>query len=98
MFPELGTTHCKKIQKKYCIVLNEIHPTPTSQNYFCSYTVKGTWYVVFSDLPKRYLRRYKFIRNNEIIMQYLTVSTVVKDEPPVVGVSMDVRGDVKCQK
>jgi hypothetical protein len=38
-------------------------------------------------------------QNNEIIIQYLTDSTVIKDEPPVVGVvtavSMDVRSDVK---
>jgi hypothetical protein len=37
-------------------------------------------------------------RNNEIITQYLTGYTVVKDKPHVVGVSMDVRSDVKCQK
>jgi hypothetical protein len=38
------------------------------------------------------------MRNNEIIIQYLTDSTVFKDEPSVVGlmgVSMDVRSDVK---
>jgi hypothetical protein len=37
-------------------------------------------------------------RNKEIIIQYLTDSSVLKDEPPVVrlvGVSMDVRLDVK---
>jgi hypothetical protein len=37
-------------------------------------------------------------RNNEIIMQYLTDSTVVKDESPLVGlvgVSTDDRSDVK---
>jgi hypothetical protein len=33
-----------------------------------------------------------------MIMQYLTGSTAVKDEPPVMGVSMDVRSDVKYQK
>jgi glycine/serine hydroxymethyltransferase len=37
-------------------------------------------------------------RNNEIVIQYLTDSTVVKDEPPLVGlvgVSVYVRSDVK---
>jgi hypothetical protein len=38
------------------------------------------------------------MRNKEIITQYLTGSTVVQDESPVVGVSIDVRSDVKCQK
>jgi hypothetical protein len=30
-------------------------------------------------------------RNNEIITQYLTGSTMVEDESPVVGVSMNVK-------
>jgi hypothetical protein len=37
-------------------------------------------------------------RNNKIIIQYLTDLTVTKDEPPavgLVGVSMDVKSDVK---
>jgi hypothetical protein len=37
-------------------------------------------------------------RNNEIIIQSLTDLTVVKDEPPVVGLvggSMDIRSDIK---
>jgi hypothetical protein len=35
-------------------------------------------------------------QNNEIIIQYLTDSTVIKDEPPVVGVVTAVSFDNVC--